>query len=65
VRGVEDDSSHRITVREKAVTVKRVTTDMEHGSPAIKADIEGVEESYHRHGLRSVHIETGNFKHKY
>jgi len=28
-----------------AVTVKRVTTEMEHGTPAIKADIEGVERS--------------------
>ena len=36
MRGVEDDSSHRLTVPEKAVTVKRVTA-------AIKADIEGVE----------------------
>ena len=42
-RGVEDDSSHRLTVPEKAVTVSKVTTDMEHGTPIIKADIEGVE----------------------
>jgi len=40
VRGVEDDSSHRLTVPEKAVTVKRITTEMEHGTPAKKADIE-------------------------
>ena len=45
MRGVEDDSSHRLTVPEKAVTVKRVTTEMEHGTPAIKADTEGVERS--------------------
>jgi len=52
VRGVEDDNSHRLTVPEKAVTVKRVTTEMEHGTPAIKADIEGVE--------RSLIIDTGS-----
>jgi len=45
VRGVEDDSSHRLAVPEKAVTVKSVTTEMEHGTPAIKADIEGMESS--------------------
>ena len=64
MRGVEDDSSHRLTVPEKAVTVKKVTTSMEHGTPAIRADIEGVE-SYHRPGLRRVHIETGNFERQY
>ena len=45
MRGVEDDNSHRLTVPEKAVTVKKVKTAMEHGTPAIKADIEGVERS--------------------
>jgi hypothetical protein len=52
VRGVQDDSSHRHPVPEKAVTVKKVTTAMEHGTPAIKADIEGVE--------RSLIIDTGS-----
>jgi len=52
VRDVEDESSYRLTVPEKAVTVKRVTTEMEHGTPAIKADIEGVE--------RSLIIDTGS-----
>jgi len=52
VRGVEDDSSHHLTVPEKAVTVRRVTTEMEHGTPAIKADIEGVK--------RSLIIDTGS-----
>ena len=51
MRGVEDDSSHRLTIPEKAVTVKRVTTEMEHDTPAIKADI-GVE--------RSLIIDTGS-----
>ena len=45
MRGVEDDSYHRLTVPEKSITVKKVTTAMEHGSPAIRADIEGVERS--------------------
>jgi len=52
VRGVEDDSSHRLTVPEKAVTIKRITAEMEHGTPAKKADIEGVE--------RSLIIDTGS-----
>ena len=51
-RGVEDDSSHRLTVPEKAVTVSKVTTDMEHGTPIIKADIECVE--------RSLIVDTGS-----
>jgi len=50
-RGVEDDSSRRLTVPEKAVTVKTVTVSMEHGTPSIKADIESVE--------RNLIIETG------
>ena len=53
MRGVEDDSSHLLTVTEKAVTVKGVTTEMEHGTPAIKADIEGVE--------RSLNLDTGSY----
>jgi hypothetical protein len=52
VRGVEDDSYHLFTVPEKFVTVKKVTTAMEHGTPAIKADIEGVD--------RSLIIDTGS-----
>jgi len=52
MRGVEDDSSHRLSVPEKAVTVKRVATEMEHGTPVIKADIEEVE--------RSLIIDTGS-----
>jgi len=52
VRGVEDDSSHRLTVPEKSVTVNSVTTEMGHGTLAIKADIEGVD--------RSLIIDTGS-----
>ena len=52
MRGVEDDNSHRLTVPEKPVTVRRVTTEMANGTPAIKADIEGVK--------RSLMIDTGS-----
>ena len=52
MRGVEEDSSHRLTIPEKAITVKRATTEMEDGTPAIKVDIQGVE--------RSLIINTGS-----
>ena len=42
MRGIEDDRSQCLTVPEKAVMVKKVTTAVVHGTPATKADIEGV-----------------------
>jgi hypothetical protein len=41
-RGVNEDSSFRLTVPDNAVTKSEVTMQLEHGTPTILVEIEGI-----------------------